>query len=609
MSETTVPTIKERLAELTASIEKGIQELFQSDRYAKYLRTMAQFHRYSLGNTMLIYLQKPEATLVAGFDKWKNRFSRNVKKGEKGIRIIAPVPYKKTVEQEKLDPVTGVPLLDADGMAITEEKIIQVPRFKPVAVFDVSQTYGKPLPQLVSDLTGSVQGYEVLMEALRRSSPVPITLQAMASNMDGSYNDKEKSIAIREGMSETQTISAAIHEIAHAKLHRRTPAENDTPAKDRRTAEVEAESVSYAVCGYYGIATGENSFGYIASWSKGKELSELKNSLETINRTASFLITDIDRHVADIRKERGLDKETESLTAEPVQEIAVQEPVSANAPDNGDVPDPAISVESMNAYGYTDSNMLPLTKERALELMERDVTVYMLHTDNTEAMVLGAEEIHNFDGIFGIEASEWETVKNRFASMPDYEAAFLNNPADSYAIYQLRDGEDMTALRFVNSEYLEQKGLSLEHNNYTAVYAGDLKSTGNTQDKLNTLYQTFNIDSPADFRGHSLSVSDIVALRQNGVVSCHYVDSLGFKEVPGFIKPENYLKNAEMALEDDYGMIDGILNNGPKQPAEVITADKEASAKAKKPSVLAKLHPAVCEPERTARTANVERGL
>lgn len=609
MSETPAPTIKERLAELTANIEKGIQDLFQSDGYAKYLRTMAQFHRYSLGNTMLIYLQKPEATLVAGFDKWKDRFSRNVKKGEKGIRIIAPVPYRKTVEQEKLDPVTGVPLLDADGMAITEEKVIRVPRFKPVTVFDVSQTYGKPLPELVSDLTGSVQGYEVLMEALRRSSPVPITLKTMASNMDGSYNDKEKSIAIWEGMSEPQTISAVIHEMAHAKLHSRTPAENDKPAKDRGTAEVEAESVSYAVCGYYGIATGENSFGYVASWSKGKELNELKSALETINQTASALIADIDRHVADIRRERGLDKETESLAAEPVQEIAVQETEPVKAPGNGDVPDPAISVESMNAYGYTDPNMLPLTKERALELMERDVTVYMLHTDNTESMAFGAEEVRSFDGMFGIEASEWETVKDRFAPMPDYEAVFLNNPADSYAIYQFRDGENTAALRFMNSEYLEQKGFSIEHDNYAAVYAGDLKDTGDTQDRLNTLYQTFNVDHPDGFRGHSLSVSDIVALRQNGVVSCHYVDSQGFKEISGFIKPENYLKNAEMALEDDYGMIDGIVNNGPKQTIPEREAEKAILCQEKKPSVLAKLHPAICEPEKSVRTANAERGL
>ena len=317
----------------------------------------------------------------------------------------------------------------------------------------------------------------------------------------------------------------------------------------RNTEEVQAESISYAVCAYFGIETGENSFGYIATWSKGKELPELKASLETINHTASGLITDIDRNYKALMKERGLDKEPESLAAEPVQEITVQEPELVSAPDNGCVPDPAISVESMNAYGYTDSNMLPLTKERALELMERDVTVYMLHTDNTEAMAFDADEIRSFDGIFGVEVSEWGTVKDRFVPQ-DYEKAFLDNPGDSFAIYQLRDNDDTARLRYMNSEYLEKKGLSVQKENYAAVYAGDLDRRGDTQDKLNELYETFNIRRPEDFRGHSLSVSDIVALKQNGVVSCHYVDSWGFKELPGFLKPENYLKNAEMAIEE-----------------------------------------------------------
>ena len=323
-------------------------------------------------------------------------------------------------------------------------------------------------------------------------------------------------------------------------------------------------NMSKSEYGYFGIETGENSFGYIATWSKGKELPELKASLETINRTASGLITDIDRNYKALMKERGLDKVPKSIAAEPVQEITVQESELVSAPDNGCVPDPAISVESMNAYGYTDANMLPLTKERALELVERDVTVYMLHTDNTEAMAFDADEIRSFDGIFGVEASEWETVKDRFAPQ-DYEKAFLDNPGDSFAIYQLRDNDDTARLRYMNSEYLEKKGLSARRENYAAVYAGDLDRGGDTQDKLNELYETFNIRRPEDFRGHSLSVSDIVALKQNGVVSCHYVDFWGFKELPGFLKPENYLKNAEMAMEDDYGMIDGIINNGPRK--------------------------------------------
>ena len=687
-------TNKERLKDITDSIETGIKELFESDKYRQYLATMSRFHKYSVNNTMLIYMQRPDATHVAGFNKWRDQFGRSVKKGEKGIKIIAPTPFKKKIEQQKLDPDTKLPLRDENGDIITEEKTVQIPMYKPVVVFDVKQTAGKPLPEL-------------------------------AENMDGYFSVDKQRIAVREGMSEVQTVCAAVHEIAHSRLHNKdeigekyqavelfgkpalfsngridrdklpeglyvydlrgsdydpgmpvtleshvtvnhaasviTAAPIELPEQgflylgedglnftggeqtvkeflhaqypekaklSRAAEEIQAESISFAVCAYYGIETGENSFGYLATWAKDRELTELRASLETINRTSSSLITDIDRHYAEICKERGLDRETESLAAQPVQEIAVQEPEPVAAPDNGCVPDPAISVESMNAYGYTDSNMLPLTKERALELMERDVSVYMLHTDNTEAMVFDAEEVRSFDGVFGVEASEWETVKDRLAPQ-DYEKAFLDNTADSFAIYQLRDNDNTAQLRFMNAEYLEKKGLSIEKGNYAAVYAGNLDSRGDTQDRLDVLYETFNLRRPEDFRGHSLSVSDIVALKQNGVVSCHYVDSRGFKALPDFLKPENYLKNAEMAMEDDYGMIDGVINNGPKQTVaeleeqaksgkpislmELAQAARREQAQAarqeKKPSVLAKLCPPVNEPKKTARSRRAEREL
>jgi len=650
------PTNRERLQEITAGIEQGIKELFESEKYMRYLSVMSKFHRYSVNNTMLIYMQRPDATLVAGFNKWKNQFERHVKKGEHGITIIAPTPYKKKIEEMKRDPDTHAPILDADGKAVMEEKEIEIPMFRPVKVFDVSQTDGKPLPELASSLSGTVPHYEAFMEALRRSAPVPIEFEPMAGNMDGYFSSEQQRIAIREGMSEVQTVSAAVHETAHSKLHDpkkyeieqswkvvmdsgggtvrdfqsgfateveaeqfatemgwrfvdenrfewRLEVQEDLTAvkqaaKNRNTEEVEAESISYAVCQYFGIQTGENSFGYIASWSKDKELKELRASLETINKTSCELINDIERNYKEICKERGLDKETESLAAQPVQEIAVQEPEPVSAPDNGSVPDPAISVESMNAYGYTDSNMLPLTKERALELMERDVTVYMLHTDNTEAMAFDADEIRSFDGIFGVEASEWGTVKDRFVPQ-DYEKAFLDNPADSFAIYQLRDNDDTVQLHYMNSEYLEKKGLSIQKENYAAVYAGDLDRRGDTQDRLNELYETFNIRRPEDFRGHSLSVSDIVALKQNGVVSCHYVDSWGFKELPGFLKPENYLKNAEMSMEDDYGMIDGIINNGPRKTV----AELEEQSKTGTPISLLELAQAVQREDAEKRRA------
>ena len=267
---------KERIKEITAGIEKGIQELFESDRYRNYLTTMSRFHRYSLNNIMLIHAQRPDATLVAGFNKWKNSFGRHVKKGEKGIQILAPTPYKIKQEEQKLDPDTKLPLLDENGKPVTEKKEITIPMFKVVSVFDVSQTDGKPLPQISSTLTGDVAEYEVFLEALRRTSPVPISFQAMEPGMDGYFAPKKQKIFLREGMSQVQTICAAVHEIAHSKLHdyeHMTELADDGETilipgeKSRNTEEVEAESISYAVCQYFGIETAENSFGYIARWA------------------------------------------------------------------------------------------------------------------------------------------------------------------------------------------------------------------------------------------------------------------------------------------------------------------------------------------------------
>ena len=409
-------TNRERLREITESIEQGIKELFESDKYMEYLRVMSRFHSYSRNNVMLIKMQMPGATRVAGFNKWRDQFGRHVKKGEKSIKIIAPTPYKKKIEEIKRDPDTKAPMLDKDGKTIMEEKEVSIPMFRVVSVFDVSQTEGRPLPQLASDLIGNVQNYEIFMEALRRSSPVPMELRPIRESMDGYFDPEKQRIAIRDDMSEVQTVSAAIHEITHAKLHNdAAPIPADAPTyeeveicgqpalfddgriddatipdglfryelrgsdddpgipaavelkvavnhagtiitakplvipeegfiplteenglnflggeitmqefqrsneKDRQTEEVEAESVSYAVCQYYGIETGENSFGYIANWSSGKELPELKASLDTIQKTASSLISDIDRNFMEICKERGIDPtalEPAEMTAE-----------------------------------------------------------------------------------------------------------------------------------------------------------------------------------------------------------------------------------------------------------------------------------------------------
>ena len=303
----TKPTNRERVKEIVAGIEDGIQKLFQSEKFADYLRTMSRFHSYSVNNTILIHMQKPDATKVAGFQKWKKQFGRHVKRGESGITILAPTPYKKKIEAEKLDPDTKLPMLDADGNTIMEEKIIEIPMFKPVKVFDVSQTEGKPLPNLAADLTGNVQYYEAFMEALRRTSPVPIEIKSIPANLDGYFSMDAQKIVVQAGMSEVQTVCATVHEIGHSILHNREKSQAEAAAgegeattpKDNNTREVEAESVSYAVCQYYGIETGENSFGYIASWSADRSLPELRASLETITKAANTIITG--------GKERGID--------------------------------------------------------------------------------------------------------------------------------------------------------------------------------------------------------------------------------------------------------------------------------------------------------------
>ena len=727
-------TNKDRMREIVDSIENGIKELFESDKYRQYLATMSRFHRYSVNNTMLIYMQRPDATHVAGFNKWRDQFGRNVLKGEKGIRIIAPTPYKKKIEEIKTDPETNAPVLDADGKAIIEEKEIRIPMFKVVSVFDVSQTAGKPLPQLAADLSGNVQQYEVFMEALRRASPVPMEIKSVARDTDGFFSAKAQSITIRAGMSEVQTVCAAVHEIAHAKLHdyeHMTELADDGETilvpgeKSRNTEEVEAESISYAVCQYYGIETGENSFGYIATWSKGKELKELRASLETINKTASELITDIDRHFAEICKERGIDRENLAAAEQPSVEAPEAEKLymvdndkyihvqrsdtgidytiydagSAKALDGGvldgteqqlsaaalgicklhnignaapirlaplellkglqeanelplgageqitgagvvstdaadnmlpeleqavPMPDPTLTVDDMRSYGYLDSDMLPLSKDRAVELLEHDITVYMLYPDNAEEMVFEAEDIIKHDGMFGITRPDWDAAKGHIPPR-DVEQRFLNSPTDSMAIYQLRRDAPVE-LRFAS---LGSLAAPPDPANYEAIYTREVYPDDDTGRILENFYYIFNDERPGDFVGHSLSVSDIVALKQDGKVSYHYCDSMGFQELPAFQKPENYLKAAEMSMEDDYGMIDGIINNGPKQPT---VADLEAQVKAgmsislmdlaaasyrerdageRKPSVLEQLknHPVQERPHKTAPKKSAEKEL
>ena len=915
------PTNRERLREITDGIEQGIKELFESEKYMRYLSVMSRFHRYSVNNTMLIYMQKPDATLVAGYNKWKDQFERHVKKGEHGITIIAPTPYKKKIEEQKLDPDTKAPILDKDGKIVTEEKEIEIPMFRPVKVFDVSQTDGKPLPELASSLSGNVPNYEAFMEALRRSAPVPITFEAMAADTDGYFSADHQKIAIRQGMSEVQTVSATVHEIAHSKLHnqKKIQISNDEQyqeielfdkpglfsngrivrdnlpegvycydlrgsdydpgepvcveeqvvvnhagsvllteplelaedgrlmlteeeglnfvggfstltqflqeqRKDRHTEEVEAESISYAVCKYFGIETGENSFGYIASWSQGKELKELRASLETINKTSGTLISDIERHYKEICKERGIDphakvepepapieqpedaakvsdrQQTGDLTyyvaecmefpnlgeyhdnlsleeairiyqeipAErmngikgigfelkdgsdyegpfpiltgqtidldtiqaidyyrdnPLVQKAVKELAAAmpemevlgadanqqealflidnatylhiqpcdsgwdytlydaasmkeldggqldmpelsrmkavlqicddndlgrdsvkHAPlsmietlqdaayqqmqaeasqmaassqlpeaqeqalDEYPMPDEQVSTPDMQEYGYSYDGMLPVTRERALELDAAGLTVYVLHEDNTESMVFDPKEIMDHGGLFGVDREEWEKspqfhekVMERQEHQQEREQAFLSQNRDCFAIYQV-SRDDPQNVRFMNLDWLKSHAISIDRSNYDLIYTAPLRESGTVPEQLEKLYEQFNLQKPADFHSPSMSVSDIVAIKQDGKVSCHYCDSVGFTQIPGFL-PENPLKNAEMAVEDDYGMIDGIINNGAKEPT---VAELEQQARSGQPISLMDLADAVHREERDKKKSVVDQ--
>ena len=784
------PTNRERLQEITAGIEQGIKELFESDKYRRYLSVMSRFHRYSVNNTMLIYMQRPDATLVAGYNKWKNQFERHVKRGEHGITIIAPTPYKKKIEEQKLDPDTKAPMLDADGKVIMEEKEIEIPLFRPVKVFDISQTDGKPLPELAASLSGNVQNYEVFMEALRRSAPVPIEFEPMDANMDGYFSSDQQRIAIREGMSEVQTVSAAVHETAHSKLHDpkrakpeptwkvvmvsdggtkrdfsqgfateaeaeqfaadadwrfvdenqfewRLEVEEDhsaevQAAKDRHTEEVQAESISYAVCQYYGIQTGENSFGYIASWSQGKELKELRASLEVINKTAGELISDIDRHYKEICKERGIDLTAQLEQAVPQQEVApelapevaVQQPTEetpdAPAPsteaqealllvddatylhvqscdtgwdytlydaanmkqldggqldapelplstaalkicemhgmggqsiryaplsmietlqeaavqqmqaaaqaavpevtqlpdvleqtlDEYPMPDPTLTQDDLEKCGYLDSDLLPLSKERAYELMAQDLTVYMVQQGENPAMAFDTADLDAHDGIFAVTREEWEDspsfdaqVMDRMDHQQEREQAFLNHKGDCYAIYQVKHTDELRDIRYEGLEWVKSIGRTVQRDNYDLVYTapltpGDLKGS-----VLDNLEYRFNNEHPADYRHPSMSVSDIVAIKQDGKVSCHYCDSFGFQQIPGFL-PDNPLKSAEMTVEDDYGMIDGVINNGTKEPT---VAQLEQQARSGQPISLMDLAAAAHREDRDKKKSVMDQ--
>ena len=783
-------TEKQRVQELTDKLEQGLQDLFNSDSYRNYLSTMSKFHNYSFNNTLLIAMQKPDATLVAGYKAWQKNFERHVNKGEKAIRILAPAPYKIKEERDKIDPVTQELLLDKDGNPQKEEVEITIPAFRAVSVFDVGQTDGKPIPELAAkELLSDVEGYQDMIRAVEAISPVPIELEEIAGDSKGYYDREAKRIAVQENMSESQTLKTMIHEVAHSKLHSKEVEQDEQMRKDRNTKEVEAESVAYTVCQHFGIDTSDYSFGYIAGWSSGRDTKELRSSMDTIRRTASELITGIEEQLQELQRNREVsqeqtkesilliqntdlsefslldvygmdrpelmqalsemtdddklniqaylesrgawtteignqdsreygeyhldvryntdtdelidmkerravyDKAMEPINADDVvvkfasifesewevlkitnmlrddvgkmlkdmasldekewdgnylsymekqgAEITLlassSKELNGNMPDfwdyeydfdagltdaeelsvmqqaehiinrlehgqpvfsddernlivnyayklgnvektrelaehiyaqevdgNQDValamidaqaeidalPDSMIGISEMQEYGYTWNEMFPLTQERALELFDDDLPVYLLHTDGSETTISDRKQIVEHDGMCGIEKGDWlnerklQMMQEELAeSDSNREAQLLYGNTDKYGIYQLKDNPELNTFRFQGTESLKRLGIIKDNfdavtpENYKLVYMGELTELqGQTQSEtLEAIYTKLNVDHPADYKAHSLSVSDIVVLHENGENTAHFVDSFGFTELPKFM--------------------------------------------------------------------------
>lgn len=783
-------TEKQRVQELTNKLEQGLQDLFNSDSYRNYLSTMSKFHNYSFNNTLLIAMQKPDATLVAGYKAWQKNFERHVNKGEKAIRILAPAPYKIKEERDKIDPVTQELLLDKDGNPQKEEVEITIPAFRAVSVFDLSQTDGKPIPELTAkELLSDVEGYQDMIRAVEAISPVSIELEEIAGDSKGYYDREAKRIAVQENMSESQTLKTMIHEVAHSKLHSKEVEQDEQMRKDRNTKEVEAESVAYTVCQHFGVDTSDYSFGYIAGWSSGRDTKELRSSMDTIRRTASELITGIEEQLQELQRDREVSQEQTKESILLIQntdlsefslldvygmdrpelmqalsemsdddKLSIQayleskgawtteignqdsreygeynldvryntdtdelidmkerkaiydkamEPINAddvvvkfasafesewevlkitnmsredvgkilkdmaslyenewggnylsymekqgakitllassskglngNMPDfwdyeydfdagltdveelsvmqhaehiinrlehgqpafseaernlivnyayklgniektrelaehiyaqevdgNQDValamidaeaeidalPDSMVGVSEMQEYGYTWNEMFPLTQERAIELFDYDLPVYLLHTDGSETTVSDRKQITEHDGMCGIEKGDWlnerklQMMQEELSeSDSNREAQLLYGNTDKYGIYQLKDDPELDKFRFEGTESLKRMGITKDNfdavlpENYKLVYMGELTELqGQTQSEtLEAIYTKFNIDHPADYKTHSLSVSDIVVLHEDGENSAHFVDSFGFTELPKFM--------------------------------------------------------------------------
>ena len=534
-------TEKQRVQELTDKLEQGLQDLFNSDSYRNYLSTMSKFHNYSFNNTLLIAMQKPDATLVAGYKAWQKNFERHVNKGGKAIRILAPAPYKIKEERDKIDPVTQELLLDKDGNPQKEEVEITIPAFRAVSVFDVAQTDGKPIPELAAkELLSDVEGYQDMIHAVEAISPVPIELEEIAGDSKGYYDREAKRIAVQENMSESQTLKTMIHEAAHSKLHSKEVEQDEQMRKDRNTKEVEAESIAYTVCQHFGVDTSDYSFGYIAGWSSGRDTKKLRASMDTIRRTASELITGIEEQLQELQRNREVSQEQTKESILLIQntdlsEFSLLDVYGMDRPELMQALSEMTDDDKLSIQAYLESRGAWTT-----EIGNQDSREYgeyhldVRYNTDTDELIDMKERKAAHDKAMQEELAESDS--NR-------EAQLLYGNTDKYGIYQLKDNPELDKFRFEGTESLKRMGITKDNfdavlpENYKLVYMGELAELqGQTQSEtLEAIYTKFNIDHPADYKAHSLSVSDIVVLHENGENTAHFVDSFGFTELPKFM--------------------------------------------------------------------------
>ncbi|MEY8335789.1 DUF3849 domain-containing protein [Lachnospiraceae bacterium 47-T17] len=707
---------EEQLKEITDRLEQGVKDLFTSEKYTEYLKTMSQFHNYSFNNTLLIVTQKPESTLVAGLATWNKKFNRRVKRGEKGIKIIAPAPIREKEEVEKFDPATNEPVLRPDGQPETEEVEHIIPRFRVATVFDISQTYGDPLPELdTPELMGSVENFEIFMEAIRMVSPAPMRYAEIEGESKGYYSNTNKEIVIKEDMSEKQTMKTAVHEVTHAMCHDRDLMEELGEKKNKMTIETEAESVAFTVCSFFNLDVSDYSFPYLAGWASSMEMKELRSSMDFIRKTAGSFIDSMVENIQKLQKEKEAERElTEddlvfqfALLGEDTKKFYLVDNVgrvdflrllhdfadqdregknpeqflkshgvhldlwrdsedtekNPEMPDFYDVlymdaghivdaaefsllvqvemmisraeyghtalgreahnlavlyaykldnprdtrelvnklaeavenpeehnireimkdaqaeidflPDNQIGLMQMHEFGYRNDSVLPLKVERAVVLHNAGLNIYSLNKDGSRTLMNTQEDILEMgtEGIFGVDARAWESYQVMESVREEHEGQehlnedlLFSDSQDCYAIYQIRDDGKGREYLFMGTEYLKGQGFSVEYEDYQMVYSDVLGEN----ETLDSLYEKFNIGHPLDFKGHSLSVSDVVAIKRGGEVTAHYVDSFGYTELPEFFHQKEKTIEQEKEAEPQESSLQEPQNNDINKNSEKV---------------------------------------